>query len=277
MTLVASDIAPRKVAFSYPEDLDPVWNHQLPEFAIAANAISLLMPHVEPYVIKAIRSAGDQLAGELARDADAFCRQEAQHHKQHQTFNRILGGHYPGVARIDRWMKRTYDWLWASRSQGFSLAFAASAETVAYTLARWTESRMGKLFRGAEPTMATLFLWHLAEEVEHKSVAYDVYKSVDGRRWLLAVAMFWAALITGVFGVMGSLYMLGAERRLFKPITYVRMIPWTVSFIFDLLPAMAVGSLSEKHHPNDLTDPQWFALFLQGYDPDTQTIAPVEI
>jgi predicted metal-dependent hydrolase len=277
VTVVASDIATRKVAFTYPTDLDPVWNQRLPEFAIAANSISLLMPHVEPYVIKAIKSASDQLSGELALDAEAFCAQEAQHHKQHQKFNRILAQHYRGLNRLDRWMKRTYEWFWRSRSQGFSLAFAAGAETVAYTLARWTESRMGKLFSGAEPTMSTLFLWHLAEEVEHKSVAYDVYKTVDGRRWLLAVAMFWAGLITGVFGVMGSLYMLKAERRLFKPGTYLRMLPWTVSFIFDLLPAMAVASLSNKHHPNDLTDPQWFALFLQGYDPDSGTIELVEI
>lgn len=274
---MVSAISPRKVTFTYPDDLEPVWSRDVPEFSIAANSISLLMPHVEPYVIKAVKSAGDQIDPELATAAEAFCAQEAQHHRQHQKFNRILAQHYPGVVRLERWMKLTYDWLWRTRSQSFSLAFAAGAETVAYTLARWTESRMGRLFSNAEPTMATLFLWHLAEEVEHKSVAYDVYSEVDGRRWLLAVAMFWAAFITGVFGVMGSLYMLKVERKLFRPGTYVRMIPWTVSFIFDLLPAMAVGSLSKNHHPSDLSDPQWFSLFLMGYDPDTRTIPVVEI
>lgn len=275
--MLVSAISPRKVTFTYPDDLEPVWSPNMPEFSIAANSISLLMPHVEPYVIKAVKSAGDQLEPELASAADAFCAQEAQHHRQHQNFNRILAQHYPGVGRLERWMKLTYDWLWRTRSQGFSLAFAAGAETVAYTLARWTESRMGRLFYNAEPTMATLFLWHLAEEVEHKSVAYDVYTEVDGRRWLLAVAMFWAAFITGVFGIMGSLYMLKVERKLFRPGTYLRMIPWTVSFIFDLLPAMAVGSLLKNHHPSDLTDPQWFSVFLQGYDPETRTIPVVEI
>jgi hypothetical protein len=77
--------------------------------------------------------------------------------------------------------------------------------------------------------------------------------------------------------VMGSLYMLKVERRVLKPGTYARMLPWTISFIFDLLPAMAVASLSNKHHPNDLTDPQWFSLFLQGYDSDSGTIELVEI
>lgn len=274
---ISPTIAPRKVAFQYPDDLNPVWNPNVPEFAIAANSISLLMPFVEPYVIKAVKSAADDLPEPLRAAADAFCRQEAQHHKQHQNFNRILATHYGGVTRLERWMKRTYDWLWKTRSQSFSLAFAAGAETVAYTLARWTVARMGRLFSDAEPTMATLFLWHLAEEVEHKSVAYDVYKTVDGRRWLLAIAMFWAAFITGVFGVIGSIYFLAVERRLFKPSTYFRMIPWAVSFIFELLPAMAVASFSKDHHPSDLADPQWFEVFLNGYDPETHTIPLVEI
>jgi predicted metal-dependent hydrolase len=274
---MASALQTRRISFEYAEDLDPVWNKSVPEFAIAANSISLLMPFVEPYVIKAVKAVSSDLCGPLVNEADAFCRQEAQHHKQHQAFNRILATHYSGIPRIERWMKRTYDWLFRTRSRGFSLAFAAGAETVAYCLARWTEARLGKLFRDAEPTMATLFLWHLAEEVEHKSVAYDVYQAVDGRRWLAAVAMFWAALITGVFGVAGSLYFLKAEGRLLKPKTYLRMIPWTVSFIFELLPAMAVASLSKKHHPNDLADPQWFALFLEGYDAETGRIPLVQV
>lgn len=267
----------RKVSFVYPADLEPVWNPNLPEFAIAANSISLLMPFVEPYVIRSINSVSGELYGPLANEADAFCRQEAQHHKQHQRFNQILGAHYNGVKRLERAMERVHNWLWRTRSRDFSLAYAAGFETIAYTLARWTERRMGRVFRGADPTMSTLFLWHLAEEVEHKSVAFDVYRQVSGRRWLAAGAMFTAAMVTGVFGILGSLYFLGAERRLFKPVAYWRMIGWMVTFVFDLLPAMAVAALAKNHHPNDLTDPQWFEVFLAGFDPETGQIPLVEL
>ena len=36
---------------------------------------------------------------------------------------------------------------------------------------------------------ATMFLWHLAEEVEHKTVAFDVYQAVDGSKLRYAASM----------------------------------------------------------------------------------------
>ena len=51
--------------------------------------------------------------------------------------------------------------------------------TIAFTLARWVDENLGSFFAGADPVPATLFLWHLAEEVEHKTVAFDVWEAVE--------------------------------------------------------------------------------------------------
>src|SRR3546814_7728037 len=40
-----------------------------------------------------------------------------------------------------------------------------------------------------DPEMAHLFLWHAAEEVEHRHVAYDVYHHIGGGYLRLAAAM----------------------------------------------------------------------------------------
>lgn len=42
------ELSSRAVKLEYPSDMDPMWA-KLPEFACAANSVSLLMPHVEPY------------------------------------------------------------------------------------------------------------------------------------------------------------------------------------------------------------------------------------
>ncbi len=48
--------------------------------------------------------------------------------------------------------------------------------------------------RGADPTMLDLLRWHGAEEVEHRSVAFDLFTHVDGgyrrraRTWATAFA-----------------------------------------------------------------------------------------
>src|SRR5690606_13914348 len=44
----------RRMRFEWPADLDPDWTPRTPELACVANAVSLLMPHVEPSVVKAV-------------------------------------------------------------------------------------------------------------------------------------------------------------------------------------------------------------------------------
>ena len=57
----------RTLRFEYPDDMDPAWNPRRPEFASAANSVSLIMPYAEPYFVKSVRSALPQLDA-TARD-----------------------------------------------------------------------------------------------------------------------------------------------------------------------------------------------------------------
>ena len=135
------------------------------------------MPYAEPYFVKSVRSALPQLDGADRATAEDYLRQELSTTSSTGASTRSSPAHYPRLARIEGWMRRTYGWLSRTRSQRFNLAFAAGSETIAFTLARWTEKHLDELFAGAEPVPTTLFLWHLAEEVEHKSAAFDVYEA----------------------------------------------------------------------------------------------------
>ncbi|MBI2708564.1 MAG: metal-dependent hydrolase [Actinobacteria bacterium] len=261
----------RRVAFAYPADLDPRWHPRLPELAIAANAVSLLMPHAEPYVVRSVRAVLADLPGELADQAEAYARQEAQHHAQHHRFNALVRRRYPGLARVDGWMRRTFAWLARRRSNRFHLAFAAGFEAVAYAAARWVDGRVTDLFRGADPVPATLLLWHLGEEVEHKSVAHDVHRHLGGSRWGYAGGMLTAAVVLAWFSVLGTLVMLWRDRRIWSPLSHLRLCRWTFSFVFELLPTMAVSALRD-HHPADFADPVWLTTWLRQYDPATGTM-----
>ena len=133
----------------------------------AANAVSLLMPAVEPYFAGAVRRALPHLDAELADTARTFVRQELEHQRQHRRFNRSLVGRFAGLAHPERRSAAVYGWLARTRSLRFSLAFAAASETIAYSLARWTSDHMAEFLRGADQRATDLFVWHLAEEVEH--------------------------------------------------------------------------------------------------------------
>src|SRR5215467_10077890 len=137
----------RRVTFAYPDDLDPAWIPSQPEFSYMADGLSLLMPYAEPLFIKAVRSAFDQIDEPLRERTESYIRQEVGHYREHERFNSMIRGRHPGVARIERWMKRCADWITRTRSQRFRLAFASGGEIMSFLLARWTDRHAGDLFR----------------------------------------------------------------------------------------------------------------------------------
>lgn len=243
-------------------DVDPVWNRRLPELACAANGLSLLMPYVEPYIVRTTRRALPLLDPELRRSAESYLRQEASHHRLHRRFNDVIARRYRGVRTLERAMAATYGWLERRGGLGFGLAFAAGSETIAFALARWVDHRLPDLFDGADPEVAGLFLWHLAEEVEHKSAAHDLYQAVGPSRAVQALAMAASLQLMALFTLAGTVLLLAAERRLWRPVTWLRLLRWSISYAFDVLPLLAVSVLP-GHHPSQLADPGWLTLHLQ--------------
>ncbi len=261
----------RRVAFEYPADTDPAWNARFPEFAFAANSVSLLMPYAEPYFVKSVRAALPQLDAPLHAQTEDFLRQELGHHVQHRRFNDIIEVRYPKVVRLERWIARTYGWFGRTRSLKFNVAFAAGSETIAYTLARWSEEHLNDLFDDADPVVTTLFLWHLAEEVEHKTAAFDVFMAIDGSRLRYAWAMFVSFSFLALFSTLGTLIMLFSSGRGFHPVSYFRLIRWALSLAWEIVPNMAASAMP-GHHPSSFTDPVLLSAWLKLFDPATGTM-----
>jgi predicted metal-dependent hydrolase len=256
----------RTMIFTDAAEVDPAWSGRVPEFACAANSVSLMMPFVEPYVARSVRAALDLIEDpELREQARGYVRQEIAHHTEHRRFNDAIAARYRGVARLERMLRWTYGRLAARRRLGSHLAFAAGSEAVAYAAARWAAAHRRELFATADPDVTRLFVWHLAEEVEHKAVAHDVFHAVDGSRRRYAWGMVLSFLLLAVFTVLGTTVQLWHTRRLFHPVAIIRLVRWTITFLFELLPAMIVAPLA-GHHPNDLADPAYLVQWLREWD-----------
>lgn len=261
MTLTAAPIEFHATSFAYTDDFDVAWHPTNPDLACAANAVSMLMPHAEPYVVRSIKAVVDRLDEPLRSDAVAYARQEGQHHAQHRRFNDLVLARYPVLLVNERWMARIYRTLERRSSPEFGVAFAAGFETVAYAAARWVATRRTTLLGGADPAARDLFLWHLAEEVEHKAVAFEVHEAIGGSRRQYALAMVLSAVLLAWFSFTNTMAMLAATGRILNPLAHIRLLFWSITFIFDLLPAMAVSALP-GHHPRDLVDPLFFEQWL---------------
>jgi predicted metal-dependent hydrolase len=253
------------VRLTHDEGLDPAWNPRYPELAFAVDGVSLLMPYAEPYFVRTIRAALPDLDADLRATAAAFCAQESRHQGEHRRFNDRLADGRPGIARLERWIDRTYGWLERHRSHRFSLAFAAASETIAFSIARWADRHHHELFDDVDEATATLFQWHLAEEVEHKSVAFDVYAAVDGSRHRHVAAAATTFTILAWFTVLTLFTLLFGSGRWRSPGCWIRLPRWAFGIAFVTLPDL-VSSLMPGHHPSHLVDPPGLVASLRSMD-----------
>ncbi len=270
----------RRIRLDWCEDTRARWQPLKPEFAAAVNALSLGMPSGEPYVMRGVRDAAAHVDDpELAAQVSSYLAQEGEHTRQHRAFNEILIAQHPTLRFVERWLESSYGFLQKRMSRKFALAYAAGFEATAFAAARWMDRRRRELFTGADTAASTLILWHLAEEVEHKSVAHDVWAAVDGNRlrYVAAMSVCFAMLVWFIF--LGTVVQLAAWKRIVNPVAWFRLVKWGFGFAFEVMPTIAITA-TRSHHPSNQADPAWMVEWLATYDAETNTMpawdAPID-
>lgn len=148
--------------------------------------------------IDAVRAFRGQVDDpELRRDVKAFTGQEAVHARVHEAVWDELREHGVPIDSYAGLIERFRAAVEPHVSPELLLATTAPLEhyTAAFGKAFLTEELDDVLPRG----MAELLAWHGAEELEHRSVAFDVLERVDDGRGLRIAGMAMAtALLTAV-------------------------------------------------------------------------------
>jgi uncharacterized protein len=153
------------------------------------NALSMSFPVGEQYFIDSIRRALDTLPEterqRFASEVQGFVGQEATHRHVHTLFN----AHLEQLGYKNEIEKRTLRRMRASADINLRNHVAATAATEHFTaiFANWT-LRHPQALAGTEPRLQTLWLWHSAEESEHRSTAFDIYTAIGGNHeWRIRV------------------------------------------------------------------------------------------
>ncbi|MCD0450036.1 metal-dependent hydrolase [Actinocorallia sp. API 0066] len=191
----------RDVRFDWSE----LPRHWVPDEPLAThlmNVLHLLLPAGERWFVEVFKQALPLIHDDdLRRDVLGFIGQEAMHAGAHQGVLDHFAAHGmdcgPFVDQVD-WLfsrvmgdrphlegRRQTEWL-VSR-----LAVIAAIEHVTAFMGDWILNADGLDAARTDPTMLDLLRWHGAEEVEHRSVAFNLYQHVDGRylRRIQAMAM----------------------------------------------------------------------------------------
>ncbi len=177
-----TDLVVRKMNFAFEDHEVPfLWNPQNPAFSSMANAVSFLAIGFEKMIVNMILQAKPVITdAAVAEEAEAFMRQEGQHSTAHRQHVKGLIRHYPGLQETLDEVIGAFDELTRDTSLEYRLAYTADLEATFTPVFKLMLDNEAALFRPGDDRVASLFIWHFVEEVEHRSSALIIFDSVVG-------------------------------------------------------------------------------------------------
>lgn len=175
-----SNLKVRRVRFDLGGDDIPFnWHPERPAFAMQCNLITFFAPGFEKFVVDATREAIPLMTDPAAfEEANLYLRQEAQHSAAHVRHINALCRRWPGLQETADQVIASYDKLTATKPLDWRLAYTAVVENTFTPYFKVFLDHDDKLFRPGDERVASLFMWHFVEEIEHRSSALVVYNAV---------------------------------------------------------------------------------------------------
>ena len=161
------------------------------------DALSMSFPVGEQFFIDSVRGGFKSLPAQqqehFRAEVQGFIGQEATHRRLHALYN----GHLEKLGFVNGWEPRARARLAAMEGTDIRhwLGITAANEHFTAILADWMLSNPD-LLGDRDPRLKTLWLWHSAEESEHKCTAFDLYRALGGNHdWRIT----WFRRITLIF------------------------------------------------------------------------------
>ena len=272
---IAYTIKPRKVKFEW-QDSPIDWIPNQPFASYFINEINMILPAGEFWFCRLYNKVLPQISDEkLKQDVQAFIRQEAMHAQAHNSVNKeylsqrkidvsrnlalmdFLFGKLLADKPLDLTVPKAFEHQWDL----FRLGIIATVEHMTCVLGKYALDNTEWEKMGADPAMLDLIKWHGAEEIEHRTVAFDLYRHLGGgyiARYYLSLVVI--AAVLGLW-VDGAAHIMKQDDR-FKSIQPSLFKPWIWREWL---------SISKRNH-QVLPSPLWlisqqFGYLVPWYDP----------
>jgi predicted metal-dependent hydrolase len=267
---------------------DPVGTHMI-------NSFHIVLPAGERWFIQCVKDALPEIRDpRLREEIKGFIGQEMVHARSHQgVLDQLLERNGIDTRKITDQMNKGNDERPARRAAMprrkarkmllFELAAVASIEHYTAVLGQWIMDNDTLDRAGADPTMLDLLRWHGAEEVEHRSVVFDVYQALGGRYPMRVVA--WTVSLFFLYWALigGGMHLLRQDPTVRGRVTWPRVYRsyrrsvrrGTIPGIFKLLLGEAPVYLRPSHHPSQVCSTEQALAYIRrspaaqaaGYDP----------
>ncbi|MDT0305879.1 metal-dependent hydrolase [Streptomyces sp. DSM 44917] len=217
-------LTPRDVEFDWSR-LPMHWVPGEPLPTHVMNVLHLLLPEGERWFVRTFKQALPLIRDEELREQVlGFIGQEAVHAEAHQGVLEYLLAKdldpAPFVRQVEYLFRRVLGerpGLPGRRAREHLLervAMIAAIEHFTAFLGDWILNAEALDRAGADPTMLDLLRWHGAEEVEHRSVAFDLLRHLDPRYLRRVRPMLTAGPVMLLLWVRGTRFLMANDPEL---------------------------------------------------------------
>ncbi|MEL6177495.1 MAG: metal-dependent hydrolase [Myxococcota bacterium] len=209
----APTLRPRKMDFPFTDAIPRYWVVGSPLLTHMVNGLNLLFPKGERFFIRSVRTYMNEVRDpELREQVRGFMAQEVRHGMEHERFFEILKSQGYDIDRFLEWYDRlAYQMIEPRFSPAARLSVTTALEH--YT-AMFGELALTDELPFAHPELRELLLWHAAEEIEHKSVCFDVLQEVDPRYSVRVVGLMLATAGLLAFWAMATADLMRQDRAM---------------------------------------------------------------
>ena len=187
-------IQKRKVSIDFDEQIDRHWLNGDAILSRYFDSFSIAFPEAERMMIDTVRDMGSELSDEtLKSEAKAFIFQEAQHSLVHANYNQYIRKQgvdlNPLEAFISRWLR------WARMNMSLKTRCGMGAGIEHFTTLIAEHFIASGVLQKGDPKMRALWEWHALEELEHRSVLFDVYTKGASGGYIRRILIFIVGLV----------------------------------------------------------------------------------
>jgi predicted metal-dependent hydrolase len=215
----SQSIRVRIIKPTFDASTDHFWFAGNPYLTHMINALSIQFPPGEKNFVKSVKYYDDKIEDpDLKRAIIAFVGQELQHRKMHDDFNAWISS---GTAIAETYCKRIADaliWQYEYNLKHKPIQNLAGTVACEHLTAIMSANFLVKpeIFEQMDPQIRALLICHSIEEIEHKSVAFDVYQAVGGSYFRLMMTMLMVTLSFGLATIFLQFRLLWADKQLFN-------------------------------------------------------------
>jgi predicted metal-dependent hydrolase len=204
----------RRMDFPFAGDIPRHWMFGSAPFTHMANGLHILFPHGERMFIRSVKQYQDVIDRDpvLRARVRAFAGQEGHHAREHERFMKIMEQHGYDLDPLLRFYVKTIGVLWDAMRPELRLAVTCALEhyTATFAARGLTEGFLEHI----HPVMRDLLKWHACEEIEHRSVAFDVMQRVAPEYRYRVQGMTVASLGLFAFWTVAAVYLARQDRHL---------------------------------------------------------------